>query len=155
MKKISILILILLVYSCSFIKDTCYSRYDKFQLQKNDNMLFLPLTLNGKKVLFLIDTGANKSIIDRNKATKYGYECAKFKEGRYIGIGGSTDFYVVYNYKITEFFISLVAIDMEELSPAFKNAGVDIVGIIGSDFFSSTNAVIDFETGILYYIGYK
>lgn len=111
------------------------------------------VTLNGKKTKLLLDTGASKSLLDISQAEEYGFNYAMFSKDQYIGIGGMTDIYVVYDYEIEERHISFLGADLEEIIYYFRENDINIVGLIGSDFFELYNARINFKTNRLYYNG--
>ena len=124
--------------------------YTEYQLEKFNDLYLLDVTLNGKKTKLLLDTGASKSLLDINKCQYFGFEYSVQSLTKYVGIGGATDIYVVYNYNIDLFFVSFLGADLSEISKYFKMDGNKIVGILGSDFLIRTNAIIDYSTNKLY-----
>lgn len=124
--------------------------YTEYDLEKFNDLYLLPITLNGKKTKLLIDTGASKSLLDINKCNYFGFSYSVHSLTKYVGIGGQTDIYVVYNYNIDLFFESFLGADLIDISKYFKIDGNQIVGILGSDFFFRTGAIIDYTTNKLY-----
>jgi hypothetical protein len=155
MRKILFLFLLFFLSSCSLFKTSeLYKGYTVLPLVKSKGMLFLNVTLNGKNAMLLIDTGSSKSILDINKENKYNFKHTNFKNERFIGIGGIQDIYIVYDYKIDGFLISMVGTTLEEITPYFFSDGIEIVGIIGSDFLNDKEAKIDYTNQILYIKNY-
>jgi hypothetical protein len=113
-------------------------------------MLFIKITLNNKKVLLLIDTGASKSLLDINKSKKYNFNYLKFKEERFFGIGGFQEIYIVYDYKIDEYFIRFLGTDLSKIIPILNKDDNDIIGVVGSDFFNDNKVVIDYNLMKMY-----
>lgn len=147
MKKIIFMLLIILM-SCKpygFIGD------DTVQMSQRNGMHFVQITLNGIKTNLLLDTGASKTILDVNKAEKFNFKCILLNENQYIGIGGKTDLYVVYNYKVDELFIPFLGTDLSEITEYFSDGDIEIVGILGSDFIERYKVIIDFHENIIYY----
>lgn len=152
MKKLFFLFIsTLLLSSCSLLKTPeIYKGYIELPLVKSKGMLFLNVTLNGKKAMLLIDTGSSKSLLDINKENKYNFKHTNFKFDKFVGIGGVQDIYIVYDYKFDRFMIPMVGTTLEEITPYFFSDGIEIVGIIGSDFLNDNDAKIDYENYILY-----
>jgi len=150
MKNNLLIILCFLIIGCSVMKvnDTYYKEYE---LVKQNNMLFVKVKVKDNECVLLIDTGASHSLLDINKAKKYKFKYYK-TENKYIGIGGKADMYEVYKYKVDKFIIDFLAIDLSNISEYFSDKGnLDLVGVIGADFLSDHNALIDFENNMLYY----
>lgn len=113
-------------------------------------MHFVDVTINGIKTKILIDTGANKSLLDISQAKTYGFNYMLFSKDNYIGLGGLVDIYVVTDYKVAEFFISFLGSDLSEIQTYFIKDGITIIGILGSDFLEQNKAYIDFQANKLY-----
>ena len=148
MKKI-IIILVLLLFGCVSSKNF-YDQYDKYNIIRQNNILFIKLTLNDKSTLFLIDSGSSKSFLDINKYKKYNFSYINQPIERYVGIGGLQNIYIIFDYNIKELHIPFLGIDLEELNPYFKKDNFVVAGLIGSDYLLSRNAIIDYENSILY-----
>lgn len=116
---------------------------------------FLPIvegTLNGKKAMFLLDTGASISILDLKKSSEYNVTLGNVKDMGIGGYGGVTsDINELTNIdlrlgelRLTQDFSGK---DIGYLIDAiYKNTGVRIVGIIGNNNIASHNLILDFET---------
>lgn len=119
---------------------------------------FLPIvegTLNGKKVFFLLDTGASVSMLDETQANKYGFFT---KKGEDISIGG----YGGVTTEVSEVSKAEIYLGSEKLNKSFlgkdigylikaihSNTGYSIVGIVGNDNISSERFVIDFKNKVI------
>jgi len=114
-------------------------------LYEHNDMHFLNVTLNGKKTMLLIDTGASKSILDISKAEEYDFDFVMLSKQQYIGLGGRQDIYAVYDYKIDEMFISFLGTDLSEITGYFKQENINIVGVLGADYLEQHNIIIDFK----------
>ena len=144
-----LIILVLLLCSCATMKNF-YSQYDAYYIIKQNNLLFVQLTLNDKPTLFLLDTGSSKSFLDINKATTYHFTYIDKPIEKYAGIGGLENIYTVVDYEIKGMHIAFLGISLEELNPYFKKDNLKIAGLIGSDYLIIRNAIIDYEKSILY-----
>lgn len=153
MKKLLFLLLFpLLFISClptqkMIIIPNTYAEYD---LEKFNDLYLISVTLNGKPTKLLVDTGANKSLLDINKCSYFGYSYSTKSITKYIGIGGATDIYIMYDYNIDLFFVSFLGADLADIAKYFKQDGNKIAGILGSDFLTRTGAIIDYNTNKLY-----
>ena len=151
MKKLIISIIFsLLLSGCTIIKHT--PREYKLLLQRD--LLFLPVTFNGIKTKFLIDTGASKSILNIRKYEEYNFGYLNKPFMRYVGLGGIENLYIVFNYKIEynekDLFIKCVGADLGEIDKFLKNDGVSIIGILGSDFLLNHDVIIDYNKKTMY-----
>ena len=150
MEKI-ILILFLLLSGCVVKQYTVTYEYKEvFWLREYNNMLFLNVTLNGLPAKLLIDTGASKSLLDITKAKEYEFGYLAISTEQYVGLGGSTDIHVVYDYEIEEFFTPFLGADLSEITDRFLKNGIFVVGILGADFLDIHNVVIDFRKNLMY-----
>ena len=150
MKKIAIILVIFLFGCVSQQNTVTYDFKEIIGLYENNKMLFINVTLNGRPAKLLIDTGASKSLLDINFAEEYGYKCYPLAIDKYIGLGGLHDVYAIANYDIDEFFTPFLGTDLGEITGYFKDAGVEIVGVLGADFLEMHRAVIDFEKNLMY-----
>jgi len=114
------------------------------------------VTLNGMKAYFIIDTGADISVINSAMAEKYGFETVKDYSGYTAkGITNHDEkFMKVRNALVlldsiqmrTEFF----AFDMEHLAKSIEERTTyRVVGIIGADLLMRYGFVIDYGTRMI------
>ena len=147
-RYISWILISLIFCSCASTNKT-YSGTPIELLEKN-GMHFVEVTINGIKTKLLVDTGASKSILDISQAKTYGFNYMFLNKNNYIGLGGLVDIYIVYDYKVEEFFIPFVGSDLSEIQEFFIKDNIHISGILGTDFLEQHKANIDFEANKLY-----
>ena len=119
-------------------------------LYEKNGMHFVQVTVNGIKTKLLVDTGANKSLLDISQSETYGFNHMFFSKNNYIGLGGLVDIYIVYDYDVDEFFIPFLGSDLSDVQEYFIKDGIQIIGILGSDFLEQNKVSIDFEANKLY-----
>lgn len=142
MKKLITLIFALIVISCT--KDI--PNTIKFSTSKG--VPTIKAKLNGIDGTFLIDTGASISIIDSSLVHEYGFKLIKFTNGTVNGIGGSVGLYETTNAKLfyndTAMYVNFKASNLTHVRET-----LNIVGIIGTDYFQQNNIIIDYENNVL------
>jgi hypothetical protein len=114
---------------------------------------YVTVMINDVEVDLLIDCGSISSLLDINQSDELNF-IYRVTESSYRGIGGVIDDYRVYKYRTyygeNELFVGFRGVDMEELMRGFNvKFKTNMVGVLGSNFFTSTNAVIDFKNRIL------
>ena len=160
MKKI-LIILSIILSSCNSTKyisvlaasENANSVAKELNLIYSRNLFFVDGYLNGKKAKFLVDTGANISVLDINQANKYGFTYKGINQ-TVVGIGGHSNRYRIYNANLyaksgQRILISFGGSDMGIVFNAMAEDGLHVVGIIGSDFLMNADAVIDYNTKTL------
>lgn len=148
--KIKILIFFLLLCNISYSQ---YEKYNQVKLKTYNNLLFVKITFNDIPCLLLVDTGASKSLLDVNKAEEYGFNYIVIVDTtkKYIGLGGVTEIYIVFGYKVAEYHITFLGTDLYYINEYLKKDHIGIIGIMGGDFLNSHDAYIDYKKKILYY----
>lgn len=108
--------------------------------------------LNGKKGYFIVDTGSDITIVDKNSLKRYGLTEKKRKtDHKAVGFNGSTmDVAKVHDGEliIGKCFStqSLYSIQLERLKHSIREkTGIKIIGIIGADVLLKYNSVIDYD----------
>ena len=112
-------------------------------------LYFIQVQLNNKTANLLVDTGASASLLDINQAENYRFNYIQTSH-TFSGVGGGlSDGYKITNYKFDHDSIILklypFGINLKSLSDAFKENGMPIVGILGSDFLKTHDAIIDYK----------
>lgn len=113
-----------------------------------NHLYFIRVKLNNRKANLLVDTGAAASLLDINQANDYQFT---YHESPHIfsGLGGSSEGYRIRNYKIHYDSIALplypFGANLKHVADSFNEKGIPIVGIIGSDFLRTNNAIIDYK----------
>jgi len=110
---------------------------------------FVKVKVNGKEGKLLVDTGASKSLLDITKAEEYGFSYILLGE-QYVGIGGVTDIYVIYDYKIEGPWVTFLGADLTHIQEYFTKDDIHIIGILGVDFLETNNCELDFTNNTLY-----
>jgi hypothetical protein len=112
------------------------------------HLYFIRVKLNNKTANLLIDTGAAASLLDINQAEHYDFTYQESPH-RFSGIGGLSEGYRVRNYKIaydsTMLPLYPFGADLKHVVESFNQKGMSIVGVIGSDFLRSNDAIIDYK----------
>lgn len=110
-------------------------------------------TLNGRKALFILDTGATISIIDINQIKEYNIQNTGTSEGTVVGYGGTDDMtYDLKNVDVKvgkiDFMVSFQGKNIANIVRVIKKYNNrQIVGIIGNDNISDRNLILNFRTG--------
>ena len=120
-------------------------KYNAFLYERRGNHIFVDGTLNDAKVTWMIDTGANTSLLDLKQANKSGCEVGEMVHLVY-GIGGSAPAGETVMKKITLGKVELtnrrtLATDMS----ARSGRELDYVGLFGADFMRELDAVITYS----------
>ena len=114
--------------------------------------------INGKEGVFVLDTGANMSVIDVDHAAHFGIEAGRGSRGGATGLGGAR---AASQASIESLSLGgidvrqrrMVLTDLGQLGDALAPlAGGAVHGLIGQDVLKEHRAVIDVERPILYLI---
>ena len=155
MKKISILIIILLLVSNIFFIKNKTSKIVPFKNSHNEDIRIpiIQKDINNEKVLFILDSGANISIID---STWYYDNKHMFTEAENInmvltGISGvvSINSKIIYT-EIDEDYVVFTITDLIPVTQNLSKQGFKIVGILGSDYLKDNNLIIDYKKQAVY-----
>jgi len=130
--------------------------YRLIKIKSMQSKPIVEVTLNGKKAYFIIDTGADISVLNAAVAEKYGFETLKdYSDYTAKGITNQDEkFMKVKNALVlldsvqmrTDFF----AFDMEHLAKSIEERTTyRIVGIIGADLLMRYGFVIDYGTRMI------
>jgi hypothetical protein len=114
-------------------------------------------TLNGQKAYFLLDTGSDITMLNKEERNKYGYKLyARENENHAaVGIGGKTAALTsIYRVHLklgsTRIVTKYLAYDMSDLVRAIdQSTGVKISGIIGSDAMKRYGVIIDYKKRVV------
>lgn len=150
---IIVLITVLIAGSFAFIVDRVRRKNDvQVSFKESLDLCDLPVITfynNGKKINFLLDTGANLSVIDSNILDQFDYKEYDVM-GVVYGIEGNIQNikYVTMDilYKNMNFNEQFQVMDM---GAAFGNvkseSGVTLHGILGNNFFKKYKYILDFD----------
>ena len=114
--------------------------------------------LNGRDGLFVLDTGANMSVVDDDHAATFGLGGAAARPGGGFAIGGTVaakqvaiDSLSLGGVRIRQ--RRMVVADLGHLTAAMRPlAGGAVHGLIGQDVLNEHRAVIDMDAPLLYLI---
>ncbi len=115
-------------------------------------------TLNGRKGLFVLDTGANMSVLDSEHAAAFGLADAASSPGGALGVGSRLNARQVSieNLSLGPIRVRqrrIVITDLGQLGDALAPlAGGAVHGLIGQDVLNEHRAVIDVSRPLLYLI---
>jgi len=120
--------------------------YQSFQYKREGNHIFVEGTLNDNDVVWMIDTGADNSLLHLDSAKKFGCEVGPMTKKVY-GIGGSAPAAATEIKKITlgQAVLTnrtLLATDMKRNSEDKEQAWV---GLFGADYMRELEAVITYR----------
>ncbi|MGB6221881.1 retropepsin-like aspartic protease [Haloferula sp.] len=127
--------------------------YQSFEYERRGNHIFVDGTLNGNKVTYMIDTGADSSLLHLWAAEKYECEVGPMDKKVY-GIGGEAPAAVT---KIAELTMGdakftnrkVLATDMTRSD---RDDDLDYVGLFGADFMRELDAVITYKENKVFLI---
>lgn len=113
------------------------------------NHLFIPVTVGGVERLWVLDTGAGMSVIDKAFADEMGLKLEGDLKGR--GAGGTVDasFAVLPPFELQGIRFdeqTVAVIDMNEL---IRRLGIDVAGILGFDFLSRFVTKVDYAAELV------
>ncbi|CAN5493339.1 hypothetical protein BH11BAC2_BH11BAC2_14450 [soil metagenome] len=119
--------------------------------------LLVKLYLNGRKALFVVDTGASQTVLDTKRFPHFMPKSLKQKLNAVTAGIGSAD--VESHYSIIKSFrlgdltlrnFDLILLDLAIVNNSYKTMGFEPVdGILGSDLLQLYNGVVDFKKSIL------
>jgi clan AA aspartic protease (TIGR02281 family) len=113
-------------------------------------------TIGGRSVVFLLDTGASRTVIDRGTAASLGLE-PRFVDNLGGGLGATsarTDSAPVANVTLDGFQTHLDGVfvmDLDTVNQALvANGSEPVDGVVGADVLLHSGAIIDYGRGVLY-----
>jgi clan AA aspartic protease (TIGR02281 family) len=133
------------------------SDYKEIILQKNQVGHFqLKAKINGIEGLFTLDTGASKTVLDKERSKKFKITAAS-KDTQAGGLGTSiqkakitsVDSLEVGSLKFEKLPVAVV--DLSSVNDSLSKHGVQPQdGVIGADVLETSNAIIDYKNHRLY-----
>jgi len=111
----------------------------KIPLEKKGNQYYLNAYINGVKVIFLIDTGASKTMVNKTIASKFYGKLVKENIPIYTALGqGKADIVAVDN-----FVIDTISLGYFELLVSKKDVFKHYDGLLGMNFLNQFHFQID------------
>ncbi|MGN6566786.1 MAG: retropepsin-like aspartic protease [Flavipsychrobacter sp.] len=115
--------------------------------QYSESLIFVRVKVNNKTgLLFLMDTGANTSVLDKNAATLL--KMPVLEHDTVIGTAGKepVDYLKVKSISVANVSLSNMRITRRDLSKFISLNGKQIDGVLGMDFLKHFAVIIDFRT---------
>ncbi len=127
------------------------------ELETQSFHLIVRCTLNGDQIGdMVIDTGASKTVFDRNFVSNYQHKDQDKDELQSCGLGGDdieSDLVEIESLGFGEFKsekLNVVLIDLNQINNMYeKHCQRQICGLLGSDFLLHHNAIIDYQKSAL------
>ena len=123
-------------------------------INPQENLTFIEATINGKKVIFLLDSGAGTTVMDKDQLSELGLLSVPLSEDGINGIGGTNTVYRVTNLSEIEingktYPIKAQASNISNVVTIIRDAvKFNIVGILGSDFFNQNEVIFDYKENL-------
>lgn len=154
---INVIIIGVIIYKCLNAPE-----YDKISFKESLDLASLPIitfTHNKRKFNFLLDTGANKSIINERELFTCDYVKLESTD-ILMGMDGIerkvTNIVLPISYKNKSyeevFQVTDISNTFDEIK---KSTGVTVHGILGSNFFQKYKYILDFDELVAYSKSYK
>lgn len=161
-KLIFTVLLVLAIAAIAYIVEKARHRKnidpaDKISFRETMDLVDLPIItfqVGGKKLNFLLDTGANYCIIDSNLLDTIEHTKLNL-EGTVYGAGG-VEVKVSYvsidlKYKGVDYADMFQVLDLSNTFGMIKEeSGVNLHGVLGNSFFQKYKYVIDFDELVAY-----
>lgn len=121
-------------------------RYQSFEYKREGNHIFVDGTLNDNEVLWMIDTGADNSLLHLHWAEEFGCEVGPMNKKVY-GIGGSAPAAATKIDKITLGGAKLTnrMLLATDLRRNYEDKEQKWVGLFGADYMRELDAVITYR----------
>lgn len=132
---------------------------DSMSFMESMNLVNLPVVTffqGDKRFNFLLDTGSNRSVIDKGVLKNIKHTITNNPElSNIMGMDGilhqTQSCEITLYYKDREYTYEYIVQDMKEAFASIKqSSGVTLHGIIGSSFFNKFKYVLDFDELIAY-----
>jgi len=128
-------------------------KYQSFQFERRGNHLFVDGTLNGKTVTYMIDTGADSSLLHLAAAKQYDCDVGPLDQ-QVWGIGGSAPAAVAKIAKLTmgDAVLTNRKVLATKLTRDGEDTNIGYVGLFGADFMRELDAVITYTENRIFLI---
>ena len=127
------------------------------ELETQSFHLLIKCTLNSEQDGdMVIDTGASKTVFDRNFVLNYQHKEKDKDELQSCGLGGDdieSDLVEIESLSFGDFkseILNVVLIDLNQINKMYeKHCQRQICGLLGSDFLLRHQAIIDYQKSVL------
>lgn len=115
--------------------------------------LMLKAKINNRVARLILDTGASKTVFDKNKIRKY-INHDQFEKNEHLSTGLGTDTMESHSVLIEKLVLGdmvindfkLVLLDLKHISQSYELMGLPTVdGVLGGDILKHYLAIIDYE----------
>ena len=159
LKIVFVLLLVGIAALVAYIVDLTRKKVSQNRMSFKETMDLCELPIvtfmnNGKKLNFLLDTGASRSVIHKGALEGLSYEPINIV-GDIYGMDGKrqevTYISMSISYKDKEYSDEFQSIDMSEPFSNLKNDyGVNLHGVLSSTFFQKYKYILNFEELVAY-----
>jgi hypothetical protein len=113
------------------------------------NHLYIPVKVNGTERMWILDTGAGMSVIDKAFAQEMALELEGNLTGR--GAGGTVEasFTVLPPYELKGIGFGQQTVAVIDMGELIRRLGIDIAGILGYDFLSRFITKVDYANELV------
>lgn len=127
--------------------------YQSFHFERRGNHIFVDGTLNDNKVTYMIDTGADNSLLNLQAAKDNNCEVGDMDQEVY-GIGGKAPAAVTRIAKVTmgDAVLTNRKVLATDLTRAGEFGDIGYVGLFGADFMRELDAVITYTEDRIFLI---
>lgn len=112
-------------------------------------LLYVQGELDGTPLRMIVDTGANRTILDKGAADRLGVDAGPELLPVVGCLASAASEAAVGALRLGPVAVSLDAVAILDLSPMAPKLGEGVDGIIGADLLVATGAVIDYGTSEL------
>ena len=120
--------------------------------------LMIPVMVNGVQARMLVDTGASRSVFDKDRIDRFFHDSPELEENEQKSTGLGTrdmqsqalylDELMIGELKVRRY--PAVVLDMSHVNHSYEELGLEpIDGVIGSDILMKYGAVIDYGKGVM------
>lgn len=118
----------------------------------------LKAKINGVEGLFILDTGASTTVIDKNQKDKFGMKIEQ-DSNKAEGVGADVPREQALDSKSNEVEINglnlsnvdMCVMNLDDVNAAYKQLGEKAPdGVIGANILKAGNAIIDYKNNLLY-----
>ena len=137
--------------------DSCMSKqgYEELNLFiTHTGHITTSIPVNGKPCLFMIDTGAGATVIDKSKQDRFGLKPTHSSDyaagiGSVSALAGTEAMMTIngHNIQVDSLYLMDISFVNAELK---KHQGRKVDGLLGSDFLKKHHAIIDYGKKKLY-----
>ena len=141
-----------------FLKKKGYTPVKLYPLHQMDDEpvhYLISAKINGKKGLFLLDTGATHTMLNISKAKKFGIKTEDLANDM-VFVGASEDAIDVQmssrpiKVRIKKWKQKNLPLFLMDMSHVNELLPFEIDGIIGTDILLAGKAVLDYDKGVMY-----